>query len=103
VRFRRPRPAFRPEPPLEAAGHIVCEGITFPVERVELRHGQIEITATRWGPVRPVDGGPVTIFGSDGQGICQGGTMSWREAHAGEKLVMVVRLSMDKIYEPAGG
>lgn len=86
---------------MTGSGHIVCEGITVPVARVELYGGEIVITATRPGPVPAVEGGPVAIFGSDGRGICQGGSLSWQAARDGDLLEAKVWLRMDKVYGPA--
>lgn len=102
MRFRRRRSAPQAGQPLEAAGHIVCQGFTVPISGIKLRRGLIVFTASCWGPVPAIEEGPVAIFGSDGQGICQGGILSWPEARAGELLVATVTLSMDKINEPAG-
>lgn len=89
-----------PEPPSEDyAGHIVCEGITVPIKKVEIWGGEIRITASRWGPVPAAKGGPVTIFGSDGLGLCQGSFLSWPEVRDGDRLVTTLGLRMDVIYE----
>ena len=76
----------------------MCDGITVPVAQVVLRGGRVRITARRPGPVRAAEG-PVAIFGEDGQGICQGGTLSWPEVRDGDQLETVVHLSMDLIYD----
>ena len=77
-----------------AMGHIVCEGIEVPILAIRLRVGGVCIVAGRRGPV-PAVSGPVTIFGEDGQGVGQGGQLSWDEAGDGELLTVRITARFD--------
>jgi len=79
-----------------AMGHIVCGGIEVPILAIRLRVGGVCIIAERFGPV-PATSGPVTIFGEDGQGVGQGGQLSWGEARPGELLAVRITARFDEL------
>jgi hypothetical protein len=57
-----------------ATGTVVIAGRVFPITQLQLRNGGLTIVASHPGPVPGCEGEPATVFGEDGQGICQ----SWR-------------------------
>lgn len=60
-------------------GTMVVAGRRFPVTRLALRGGQLEITAQGPGPCPAFRNEPVTVFGEDNVGVIQGGYMSTTE------------------------
>jgi hypothetical protein len=72
-------------------GHLVVGGASFPVTGMELRDGRLRLIARVQGPAL-LPGGPVTVFGSDGQGVAQGGDVGSKAADAGEWLEIRVDL-----------
>jgi hypothetical protein len=57
-------------------GQMVVAGRRFPVTRLALRDGQLEITAQGPGPLPVLRNEPVTVFGEDDVGMIQGGYMT---------------------------
>lgn len=87
-------------------GHAVIEGIRVPVTRVSLRDGGLILWCTLTGPLPPVDGGTVTIFGEDGAGICQGycKDVRWKDVRTGDVLHVKISMQVGYCYgdaEPA--
>lgn len=54
-----------------AIGTVVVAGRTYQVTGLQLRNGELQITAHGWGPSPEVRDAPATVFGEDGQGVCQ--------------------------------
>lgn len=84
-------------------GHAVVNGLHIPVTGVSLRQGMVVFQCTLAGPVAPMDGAAVTIFGEDGRGICQGNCddVRWRRVLQGESLLLEIRMIMDRCYGDA--
>ena len=69
VRRKRGKPEH-PAIPIYGGAYAVVAGKRFDIKAMSLHDGQIHFTAYRDGPSKAVTG-YVTIFGSDGIGICQ--------------------------------
>lgn len=54
-----------------ALGHVMIDGYLYEITRIRLSGGLFLITAVHPGPVRPCSGAMATVFGADGQGVCQ--------------------------------
>ena len=65
-------------------GTAVINGLTWDITDIRLDNGMFHIHAYHDGPVRPFTDQPATIYGQDGQGICQSWktTLTPREAAA---------------------
>jgi hypothetical protein len=53
-------------------GTLVADGHTYVITRLELFGGMMVITAEGSGPTRRAENVPMTVFGPDGTGVCQG-------------------------------
>jgi hypothetical protein len=84
-------------------GTAVIRGIRVPVTGVSLRESRIFLSCTLRGPVPAVSGGPVTIFGADGTGICQGDCdgLSWPEVGPDEMLMVSIDMRMEMCHGEA--
>jgi hypothetical protein len=60
-------------------GWLVVDGHSFAITDIELVGSRILLRAVAPGP-KPAGSGTITIFGRDGRGIGQGGTVEWRSA-----------------------
>ena len=56
-----------------SVGHAVIGGVRFEVTGVSLAGGEVKISILL--PPGPAVSGPITVFGTDGQGIGQGKTV----------------------------
>lgn len=65
-------------------GTAVINGLQWTVKDIQLNNGCFHIHISRRGPIQPFTDQPVTIYGHDGQGICQSwaATITPREAAA---------------------
>ena len=54
-----------------APGTVVIAGRTYRITQLQLRNGGLTIVASHPGAVPGCEGEPATIFGEDGQGVCQ--------------------------------
>jgi hypothetical protein len=52
-------------------GTVVIAGRAYHITGIRLHGGQLRITAHGRGPAPAASGQPATVFGDDGQGICQ--------------------------------
>jgi hypothetical protein len=82
--------------PDSAYGHLVVGGESIPIFGVELREGCIWFTAFRMGPFEH-SGGPITVFGEDGQGVGQGGGVDPMKVGDGELLKLKVDLRFETL------
>lgn len=57
-------------------GTVVIEGYTYQITSIRFYGGKMIIRAFHDGPVPPCEGVPATVFGEDGQGICQAWNMT---------------------------
>lgn len=79
---------------------MVVAGRRFPVTRLALRGGQLEITAEGPGPCPVLTDEPVTVFGEDGVGMVQGGYMTTdRKARARDWVHLVLELRTTMITD----
>lgn len=63
-------------PTVTDRGTVVIAGLAYQITAVELKGGQVVITASRRGAAPEMISEVITIFGQDGQGIAQGGEIS---------------------------
>jgi hypothetical protein len=77
-------------------GRLVIGGLALPITRIELRMGRVRLTGTRYGPFA-MTGGPVTVFGGDGIGVCQGASVESRVVGAGERLDLLVEMRIGSV------
>lgn len=70
-------------------GTLVMDGRTYRIARIELIGGQLVFTATGWGPARAVQNALLTVFGSDGVGVCQGWLVAMPEVKVGELITII--------------
>jgi hypothetical protein len=82
--------------PDSAYGHLVVGGESIPILGVELRDGRIWLLASRMGPFEH-SGGPITVFGEDGQGVGQGGGVDPVKVRDGEMLKLKVDLRFETL------
>ena len=80
-------------------GTVVAGGVTFTITSLTLLQGQLVITATRPGPVPPMENEPAAIFGSDGVGFGQGpgdpgASITLREVIQGEVALVALKIRM---------
>lgn len=52
-------------------GTVVIAGRTYQITGLKLHGGQLHIQAHGRGPAPAITGQPATVFGDDGQGVCQ--------------------------------
>ena len=73
-------------------GTVVIDGCTYQITRMELRHGLLLITAD--GTARThrhaLPDTPATVFGQDGQGICQGWKTPMPALHPGMHVTVIL-------------
>jgi hypothetical protein len=79
-------------------GTIVTGGLTYQITRIELRGGKFIFTASRHGEAPELVNEPVTIFGQDGRGICQGGMFSVRATRHWHTTEITVTLKMERVW-----
>lgn len=84
-------------------GHAVVNGLHIPITGIRLCRSMVVLQCTLNGPVAPMDGAAVTIFGEDGTGICQGSCedVRWPRVPSGGHLVLELRMTMDRCYGDA--
>jgi hypothetical protein len=75
-------------------GRVVVGGKSYQVTGLALRKGLLWITCDADGPVRAFTG-PAAVFGSDGQGVCQGWECPMPEVPAGMhvQIVLPIRIA----------
>jgi hypothetical protein len=78
-------------------GTIIVAGLTYQVTSVELKGGGFAITACRHGEAPSIDSAPITIFGQDGQGICQGGHIDIGTTGRWDHTEINVTIKMDRV------
>ena len=85
------------------SGYIVVRGVQFPVTGIRLAQGKVILACTVPGPVAAYDAvTPVTVFGEDGLGVCQGDCLlQWLEVGPGDTLQVQVLLAMNRCYGDA--
>jgi hypothetical protein len=81
------------DPRLPCAGYAIVDGITVPITGCELRDSKIWFFARIQGPLRSASG-PVTIFGSDNKGVCQGGDVFWPAVRGSDSLLLKIEMLM---------
>jgi hypothetical protein len=79
-------------------GHLVVGGLSLPIVGFELSGGRIWIVAARHGPFA-LKGGPVTVFGADGIGVCQGADVEAMIVGEGHCLNLRVELRIGAVDE----
>lgn len=80
----------------EPIGYAVVNGVTAPITSFSMHSGKLWFTAVVSGPLKAASG-PVTLFGADLQGICQGGeTEGWRNVGPDEVLKFSISMVMDQ-------
>jgi hypothetical protein len=79
-------------------GHLVVGGVSFPVVGFELSGGRIWLIGVRYGPFT-LKGGPVTIFGADGIGVCQGADIKPMTVGDDHRLDLRVELRIGTVEE----
>jgi hypothetical protein len=87
---------------MNSIGHIVVAGRTLPIIRLELREGKLLITAFT-GVLRDepaVRDAEATVFGADGQGVCQGWLMDIPEMRAGETITITLPMQITHLELP---
>lgn len=84
-------------------GYVVADGRRFPITEIRLAGGTMALTCTVRGPVPSYSGtGPVTVFGEDGIGVCQGDcALSWCEVLPHETLTLHISMAMETCYGDA--
>jgi hypothetical protein len=77
-------------------GHIVVAGRTLPIIRLALQDSKLEITAfTRATCHLPaVHDAEVTVFGTDGRGVCQGWLLNIPEIPAGGTVTIILPIQI---------
>lgn len=84
-------------------GHAVINGLHWTIRDIRLVNGQFHIHATRNGPVQPFTNMPATIFGEDGQGICQSWetTLTPTEAAANHiTIILPIQINTMELIQP---
>lgn len=68
-------------PPMisSSLGTVVIAGRTYQVTALRLHAGQLHIAAYARGPAPAITDQPATVFGDDGQGVCQSWHVTIRE------------------------
>jgi hypothetical protein len=74
-------------------GYAVVAGVRVPIVECDLRDSKVWFIAQVRGPL-PAASGPVTIFGADGRGICQGGETSWKRLTRSDFLTLSIEMIM---------
>jgi hypothetical protein len=81
-------------------GMMVVAGLRFPVTRLALRGGQLEITAQGPGPCPVLRNEPVAVFGEDDVGMIQGGYMTTTtEAGPRDTVLLTVTVRTTEITD----
>lgn len=75
-------------------------GIRYGITSLRLAGSVLEIRAECAGPLPELENAPVTVFGEDGQGFCQGEGgpgygVTCRAVGEGETSALTLRLKMD--------
>lgn len=83
-------------------GRLVIAGRSYPVTGLALHDGMLEITALGRGPMAAVEDEPVTVFGADEQGICQGWRISIPEISARRTATITLPLRIATVETPPG-
>jgi hypothetical protein len=85
------------------SGYVVLLGRRLPVMEMRLAHGRICLSCSIRGPVPAYDGTiPVTVFGEDGIGVCQGDcAFSWPEAGPHDTFILNVEMCMNRCFGDA--
>ena len=92
---RQRRKPDHPEIPVSGGAFAVVKGKRFDIKAVSLHGGQIHFIAYRHGPSEAISG-YITIFGSDGLGVCQAaGEFEVPAALEGEIIRYDISLRMD--------
>lgn len=78
-------------------GTVVVAGRSYQVTGLALRGGRLEITASGPGPMVAVEDEPVTVFGADEQGVCQGWRISIPVIPAGRTATITLPLQITSI------
>lgn len=82
-------------------GTVVVDGRGYAITRIELRGGLMLITAygfaTTARDARP--DAPATVFGQDGQGICQGWKTPMPELHPGLHVTVILPIRIASLED----
>lgn len=83
-------------------GLVVAMGYRFTITGLRLAEGQLMITAVAAGPVPAMENAPVTIFGEDGTGFCQGEGgegfgLTFPGCRKGEIAMATIRVTMAEV------
>ena len=73
-------------------GTVVIAGRTYRVTRLRLHGGQLHIEAYARGPAPAITDQPATIFGDDGQGVCQSWNLSIPPLRARDDVTVILPL-----------
>ena len=85
------------------SGYVIVDGHKIPVTEIRLDGGKIKFVCERRGPVPSYSGtGPVTVFGEDDIGVCQGYcAMAWADVRPHDLLTLRVWMGMEQCYGDA--
>jgi len=87
---------------MSSYGYLVIGGERFPVSRVRLAHGGVQLTVVIHGP-HLVICGPITVFGEDDRGLWQGSEVTIGEIAAGSTLTWQYIMYITHVFEGEGG
>jgi hypothetical protein len=78
-------------------GTLVLAGRSYPVTRIAFARGGLTVTAaaTAREDQAAADGAPVTVFGTDGHGAGQGGTVTCPAARRGQRVTIDLFIDWD--------
>jgi hypothetical protein len=82
------------------SGYVIVDGHKIPVTEIRLTGGKMKLTCEVAGPLPSYTGnGPVTVFGEDDVGVCQGYCfMTWAEVRARDLLTVRVWMAVESCY-----
>ena len=83
-------------------GTVVVAGRTYQITELRLRDGKFQVTAFGRGPSPAVSDEPATVFGEDGQGVCQSWHVSIPELGRHENVHIVLPIQITHVDAPEG-
>jgi hypothetical protein len=87
----------------ERLGTLVVGGRAYPITSLALARGRLEMRGELPGPSEAIEASPVAVFGADGQGVCQGGSLTLPAASRDETAEVTVYLQVDAIRDGGPG
>lgn len=87
----------------ERLGTLVVGGRAYPIVSLALARGRLEMRGVLPGPSEAIEASPVAVFGADGQGVCQGGSLTLPAAGESEEAEVTVYLRVDTIRDGGPG